>query len=64
MRRLRDERAPCPCVASDGFWAPDGGYALISQIILFAWIAVLSGFLVKRSPAPVTTPSAATVPGA
>jgi hypothetical protein len=43
--------------ASDGFWAPDGGYSLISQIILFAWIAVLSGYLMRhtssvRSPAP------------
>jgi hypothetical protein len=50
--------------ASDGFWAPDGGYSLISQIILFAWIAVLSGFLVMRSSATGTTPRAATVPGA
>jgi hypothetical protein len=34
--------------ASDGFWAPDGAYARISQIVLFAWIAVLSGFLAMR----------------
>jgi hypothetical protein len=40
---------------SDGFWAPDGGYALIAQIVLFAWIAVLSGFLYMRSPSTVST---------
>jgi hypothetical protein len=44
-----------------GFWAPDGAYALISQIVLFAWIAVLSGFLVMRSPSPVTAPDRAAV---
>jgi hypothetical protein len=32
-------------------WAPDGAYALISQIVLFAWIAVLSGFLAMRPSA-------------
>jgi hypothetical protein len=42
--------------ASDGFWAPDGAYALIAQIVLFAWIAALSGFLVMR-------PSTAEAPG-
>jgi hypothetical protein len=47
--------------ASDGFWAPDGAYALISQIVLFAWIAVLSGFLAMRSPSPVTAPDRAAV---
>jgi hypothetical protein len=45
--------------ASDGFWAPDGAYALISQIVLFAWIAVLSGVLAMRPPAArATVPSA------
>jgi hypothetical protein len=48
--------------ASDGFWAPDGAYALISQIVLFAWIAVLSGFLVMRSPSAVTAQDREAVP--
>jgi hypothetical protein len=50
--------------ASDGFWAPDGAYALISQLVLFAWIAVLSGFLAMRRPSTVGAPERATVPTA
>jgi hypothetical protein len=42
--------------ASDGFWAPDGAYALIAQIVLFLWIAVLSGFLAMRSPSTAGAP--------
>ena len=34
--------------ASDGFWAPDGAYANISALVVFAWIAVISGVLVRR----------------
>jgi hypothetical protein len=45
--------------ANDGFWAPDGAYALISQIIVVAWIAVLSGFLAMRRPS--TAPERAAV---
>ena len=48
--------------ASDGFWAPDGAYALISQIVLFGWIAVLSGFLAVRSPSTSRAPERAAVP--
>jgi hypothetical protein len=48
--------------ASDGFWAPDGAYGLIAQIILFAWIAVLSGFLAMRSPSAARAPERAAVP--
>jgi hypothetical protein len=33
--------------ASHGFWAPDGAYANISGLVVFAWIAVISGFLVR-----------------
>jgi hypothetical protein len=37
--------------ASDGIWAPDGAYSrFISPIIGLAWIAVISGLLVTRSP--------------
>ena len=36
--------------ATNGFWAPDGGYALISRIVLVAWIAVISGFLYMQEP--------------
>ena len=49
--------------ASDGFWAPDGAYAFISQIVLFAWIAVLSGFLAMRSSA-AQAPERTAVPAA
>jgi hypothetical protein len=49
--------------ASDGFWAPDGAYARISQIVLFAWIAVLSGFLAMR-PSTARAPGQAAVPTA
>jgi hypothetical protein len=41
--------------ASDGFWSPDGAYSVISQIVVFVWIAVLSGFLAMRSPSPART---------
>jgi hypothetical protein len=34
--------------ASDGFWAPEGAYAIVSALIAYAWIAVISGFLVMR----------------
>ena len=50
--------------ASDGFRAPDGAYALISQIIVVAWIAVLSGFLAMRRPSIAGTPERAAVPTA
>ena len=36
--------------AQDGFWAPDGAYALLSGIILFVWLVVVSAFLVMRMP--------------
>ena len=34
--------------ASDGFWAADGAYVIVAQAVVFLWIAVLSGFLVRR----------------
>ncbi len=43
--------------ASDGCWAPDGAYALISQIVLFAWIGLLSGFLAMRPSTARAAPS-------
>jgi hypothetical protein len=49
--------------ARDGFWAPDGGFSLISQIILFAWIVVLSAFLM-RQPSTVSTPAGTAIPAA
>jgi hypothetical protein len=48
--------------ASDGFWAPDGAYALISQVIVVLWIAVLSGFLAMRRPSTAGGPERAAVP--
>jgi hypothetical protein len=48
--------------ASDGFWAPDGAYQLISQLVAYVWIAVISGVLYMRSPATATAPDRAAVP--
>jgi hypothetical protein len=48
--------------ARDGFWAPDGAYQLISQLVAYAWIAVISGVLYMRSPATATAPDRAPVP--
>jgi hypothetical protein len=39
--------------ASHGFWSPNGAYSLISQIVVFLWIAVISAALAMRSPSPV-----------
>ena len=47
--------------ASEGFWAPDGAYSLISAFVVFLWIAVLSGFLVMKSSA-AQAPDRAAVP--
>jgi hypothetical protein len=49
--------------ASSGFWAPDGAYSSFSQLVLFAWTAVISGVLVRRysrasAPAAVAIPAA------
>jgi hypothetical protein len=44
--------------ASNGFWAPDGAYAVISQLVLLVWLAVLSGFLVMRQPSSARAPGA------
>jgi hypothetical protein len=48
--------------ASDGFWAPDGAYAIVSQLVAYAWIAAISGVLYMRSPAAVGTSDRAAVP--
>jgi hypothetical protein len=46
--------------ASDGFWAPDGAYSrFISPIVALAWVAVVSGLLIMRSPSTARTPRAA-----
>jgi hypothetical protein len=51
--------------ARDGFWAPDGAYAVVSGgIIFFAWLLVVSGFLVIRSPSTTRAPERAAVPTA
>ena len=47
--------------ARDGVSAPDGAYSVASSFILFAWIAVLSGFLMRR-PATVSTADRVVVP--
>ena len=48
--------------ATNGFWAPDGAYSSVSQLIAYAWIAVISGVLYMRSPATSTAPDRAAVP--
>ena len=49
--------------AGSGFWAPDGAYLrFVSPIIGLAWIAVVSGLLVMRSPSTVNTRDRAAVP--
>jgi hypothetical protein len=47
--------------ARNGFWAPDGAYALVSEVVWLAWIVVLSGFLTMRSPSTVRAPERAAV---
>jgi hypothetical protein len=47
--------------ATNGFWAPDGTYAVVSAVAWLVWIAVLSGFLTMRSPSTVRTPERAAV---
>ena len=48
--------------ASDGFWAVDGAYArFIPTIVMLLWIAVVSGFLVRRYAA-TSAPERAAVP--
>jgi len=47
--------------ASSGFWAPDGAYANLAQLVVFAWIAAMSVVLL-RLPATVRTTSAAAIP--
>jgi hypothetical protein len=47
--------------AGDGFWAPDGAYSrFVSLIVGLAWIAVVSGFLM-RGASTVRTPDRAAV---
>jgi hypothetical protein len=48
--------------ASNGFWAPDGAYALVSEVAWIVWIVVLSGFLAMRSPSAARAPEQAAVP--
>jgi hypothetical protein len=45
--------------ASDGFWAPDGAYANISQLVVFVWIAAISAVLAMRKPSPARAPERA-----
>jgi hypothetical protein len=47
--------------AGNGFWAPDGAYALVSVVVWLVWIVVLSGFLTMRSPSTVRAPERAAV---
>jgi hypothetical protein len=48
--------------ATNGFWAPDGAYSTISQLVAYAWIAVISGVLYVRSGAAAKAPERAAVP--
>jgi hypothetical protein len=44
--------------------APDGGYGIVSGIILYVWVAVVSGLLTMRSPSMARAPQRAAVPTA
>jgi hypothetical protein len=50
--------------ARHGFWAPEGGYAIVSGFILYVWVAVVSGFLVIKGPSPARASGRAAVPTA
>jgi hypothetical protein len=51
--------------AGNGIWAADGPYArFIVTIVMLLWIAVVSGFLARRSASSVKTPDRAAVPAA
>jgi hypothetical protein len=48
--------------AGNGFWAPDGAYALVSALASIVWIVAISGFLAMRPSAarsPERVPAAA-----
>ena len=50
--------------AGDGFWAADGAYSrFVPTLAMLAWIAVVSGFLVRRYSV-VSAPERAPVPAA
>jgi hypothetical protein len=51
-------------LASNGFWAPDGAYALVSEVAWIVWIVVISGFLAMRSPSTARAPERTAVPSA
>jgi hypothetical protein len=47
--------------ATSGFWAPDGGYTTVTELVFLAWLLVVSVLLLRR-PRTVDAPQAA--PGA
>ena len=50
--------------ASDGFWAPDGGYArFVPTLVMLAWLAAVSVFLMRRA-STVSAPDRIPVPAA
>ena len=50
--------------ARSGFWSPDGAYAIVSQIVLYVWLLVVSGFLFVRMPSAARAPERMAVPTA
>jgi hypothetical protein len=34
--------------AGSGFWAPDGGYTTVRELVFLAWVLVTSGLLLRR----------------
>jgi len=49
--------------ASHGLWAPDGAYAVISQLVVFVWVSVMSVVLLRR-PSTVRSPATVAIPAA
>lgn len=45
--------------ASDGFWAPDGGFTILTMIVALAWILVSSAILFMQAPAVERAPERA-----
>lgn len=52
-------------LASDGFWAVDGGYSrFVPTLAMLVWIAAVSAFLMRPSPSRVSTSPPTAIPAA
>jgi hypothetical protein len=52
-------------LASDGFWAVDGGYSrFVPTLVMLVWITAVSVFLMRRSPSTVSATPRTAIPAA